>query len=243
MRPEQWATRPAPPSLVGKETMSGSAAPELAARLAAARLYVVTAASHEPAQVEDVVRAACCGGADVVQLRRKGDDALATLRLAESCRTITAAAGVLFVVNDRLDVAMAAAADGVHLGQDDLPLAAARRLWPGRVVGRSTHSLAQAVAAEAEGADYLGVGPVYATPTKPGRPAVGLSLVGSAARAVGIPWFAIGGVDASNVAAVLGAGARRIAVVRAVCDAPDVTAATRELAATLMRATAAEVVA
>jgi len=243
MRPEQWATRPAPQSLVGKETMSGSAAPELAARLAAARLYVVTAASHAPAQVEEVVRAACGGGADVVQLRRKNDDALQTLRLAERCRAVTAAAGVLFVVNDRLDVAMAAAADGVHLGQDDLPLVAARRLWPGRIVGRSTHSLAQALDAAAEGADYLGVGPVYATPTKPGRPAVGLALVGAAADAVRIPWFAIGGVEAGNMAAVLGAGARRIAVVRAVCDAPDVAAAARELASALQRSGDAQVVA
>src|SRR5579864_5694904 len=117
--------------------MPGSATPELTARLAAARLYVVTAASHAPARVEDVVRAACAGGAGVVQLRRKGDAGLETLRLAERCRRITADAGVLFVINDRLDVAMACDADGVHLGQDDLPLDAARRLWPGHIAGRS----------------------------------------------------------------------------------------------------------
>ncbi len=211
--------------------MSGSAAPDLAARLAAARLYVVTTAGHTPAQVAEVVRAACDGGAGVVQLRRKDEDALETVRLASLCRSLTARAGVLFVVNDRLDVAMAADADGVHLGQDDLPLQVARRLWPGRIVGRSTHSLAQALAAEAEGADYIGVGPVHATPTKPGRPAVGLSLVSEVAAQVRLPWFAIGGIDESNAGAVLAAGARRIAVVRAVCDAADVAGAARRLRA------------
>jgi thiamine-phosphate pyrophosphorylase len=209
--------------------MPGSAAPELAARLAAARLYVVTTAAHAPARVADVVRAACAGGAGVVQLRRKGDAGLETLRLAERCRRITGDAGVLLVVNDRLDVAMACDADGVHLGQDDLPLDAARRLWPGRLAGRSTHSLDQARAAEREGADYIGVGPVYATPTKPGRAAVGLELVAQVATVVRIPWFAIGGVDSTTVAAVVGAGAQRVAVVRAVGDAADVEAATRAL--------------
>jgi thiamine-phosphate pyrophosphorylase len=213
-----------------------------AGRLAAARLYVVTDAGHAPQRVEEVVRAACAGGADVVQLRRKGDDGLSTLRLAERCRVLTAASGVLLVVNDRLDVAMAVDADGVHLGQDDLPVAVARRLWPGRIVGRSTHSLAQALAAVGEGADYLGVGPVFATPTKPGRPAVGLSYVGEAAEGLRIPWFAIGGIDASNAAAVLGAGARRIAVVRAVCDAPDVERAARSLRS-LVEQTVSEAVA
>ena len=223
--------------------MSGSAAPELVARLAAARLYVVTAAAQTPARVVDVVRAACAGGADVVQLRRKGDDGLETLRLAERCRALTAEAGVLLVVNDRLDVAMACDADGVHLGQDDLPLDAARRLWPGRVVGRSTHTLDQALRAQAEGADYAGVGPVHATPTKPGRPAAGLDFVVQAAAHLRIPWFAIGGVDADTLGAVLAAGARRVAVVRAVCDARDVEAATRALRGAIEAQAAAEVVA
>jgi len=198
-------------------------------RLTTARLYVVTESPHDPARVADVVRAACDGGADVVQLRRKDDDTRTTLRLAERCREITAAAGAVFIVNDRLDVAMAVDADGVHLGQDDLPLATARRLWPGRAVGRSTHSLAQALEAQRGGADYIGVGPVFATPTKPGRPAVGLACVSDVATAVGIPWFAIGGIDLANVASVLDAGARRIAVVRAVCSAADVAAASRAL--------------
>lgn len=224
--------------------MSGSAAPDLHARLAAARLYVVTSAAQSPAQVEDVVRGACAGGAGVVQLRRKGEDALDTLRLAERCRAETRDADVLFVVNDRLDVAMACDADGVHLGQDDLPIDIVRRLWPCRVVGRSTHSLTQALAAEAEGADYIGVGPVYATPTKPGRPAVGLELVSAVAAAPSrIPWFAIGGIESDNLGAVVVAGARRVAVVRAVCDAADVEAATRRLAAAIGGGDVAEVAA
>lgn len=204
-------------------------------RLAAARLYVVTEAAHDASRVVDVVRAACDGGADVVQLRRKGEEGRELLRLAERCRAVTAAAGVLFAVNDRLDVAMACGADGAHLGQDDLPLAVARSLWPAGLVGVSTHSLEQAVAAAEEGADYIGVGPVFATPTKPGRPAVGLSLLREAAASVRLPWFAIGGIDASTVEAVLQAGARRVAVVRAVCSAPDVAAAARSLRAMVER--------
>jgi thiamine-phosphate pyrophosphorylase len=130
---------------------------------------------------------------------------------------------------------MAVDADGVHLGQDDLPLPVARELWPGGLVGRSTHSVAQALAAQDEGADYIGVGPVHATPTKPGRPAVGLGLLVEVAAPVGIPWFAIGGISLSNCGAVLAAGASRIAVVRAVCEAPEVAAAARALRTAVVR--------
>jgi thiamine-phosphate pyrophosphorylase len=194
------------------------------------RLYVVTDATQRAAQVLASVAAACDGGAGAVQLRRKGDAGLEDYRLAERCRQVTAAAGVLFIVNDRLDIAMACAADGVHLGQDDLPIDAARRLWPGAVVGRSTHSLEQVHAAVAQGADYIGVGPVFATPTKPGRPAVGLELVRAvAATAPAIPWVVIGGIDSGNVEAVIDAGAPAVAVVRAVCAADDPRAATDQL--------------
>jgi thiamine-phosphate pyrophosphorylase len=204
-----------------------------AERLSRMRLYVVTAATDAPERVLATVRGACAAGAEVVQLRRKDEDARLTLRLAERCREIvTPGAGTLLVVNDRVDIAMAAGADGVHLGQDDLPLTAARRLWPDGLVGRSTHSLGQALAAQAEGADYIGVGPVFATPTKPGRPAVGLELVRAVAGAgLRIPWVAIGGVDATTVGAVLDAGARAVAVVRAVTSAPDAETAARELRA------------
>jgi thiamine-phosphate pyrophosphorylase len=202
-----------------------------AERLARVRLYVITAADDPAERVLATVRAARDAGAEAVQLRRKGEDARLTLRLAERCRELLPpGGGTLFVVNDRVDIAMAAGADGVHLGQDDLPLAAARRLWPEGLVGRSTHSLGQALAAQAEGADYIGVGPVWATPTKPGRPAVGLELVRSVAAAgLGIPWVAIGGVDAANVGEVLAAGARAVAAVRAVTAATDPEAAARGL--------------
>lgn len=201
------------------------------ARLARVRLYVVTAAEDPPERVLATVGAACEAGAEVVQLRRKGEDARLVLRLAERCRALVPAGGpTLLVVNDRVDIALAAGADGVHLGQDDLPLAAARRIWPQGLLGRSTYSLAQALAAETEGADYIGVGPVWATPTKPGRPAVGLELVSAVAGAgLRIPWVAIGGVDAGNIAEVLAAGAAAVAVVRAVTAAADPAAAARRL--------------
>jgi thiamine-phosphate pyrophosphorylase len=195
----------------------------------AVRLYVITAAEDSAERTLEVARAACAGGADAVQLRRKGEPDAETLRLAERCRGVTAAAGVLFIMNDHLDLAMRASADGVHLGQDDAPIEVARRLWPGHLVGRSTHSLEQALTAQAQGADYLGVGPVYATPTKPGRPAVGLELVEAVATRLHIPWVAIGGIDASTLHTVLAAGARRVAVVRAVCGAPDPALAAADL--------------
>ena len=207
-------------------------------RAAAVRLYVVTDAGADCVATLGVVRAACAGGADAVQLRRKGDGGLETLRLAEQCRAVTHDSGVLFIVNDRLDIAMASDADGVHLGQDDLPVAVARRLWPGRLVGRSTHSLEQARAAAADGADWIGVGPVFATPTKPGRPPVGLGLVSAVAAEVTIPWVAIGGVDTGTVDRVTAAGARAVAVVRAVTAAPDVAAACRALRARVLAASA-----
>lgn len=199
------------------------------ARLAAMRLYVVTDAGQSPARTLVVVEAACRGGADVVQLRRKTDDARETLELAKRCRAITARRGALLVVDDRVDIAIAAGADGVHLGQDDLPVAAARRLWPQGLIGSSTRTSEQLLAAQAEGADYLGVGPVHATPTKPGRPAVGLELVARATELVRVPWVAIGGIDEATVGAVLEAGTSAVAVVRAVADADDVEAAARRL--------------
>lgn len=205
-------------------------APSSRERLRQVRLYVVTDAAAHPDQVVATVDAACRGGADCIQLRRKGDSDRELLRLAEACRAVTARWGVLFIVDDRLDVAMAVGADGVHLGQEDLPVAAARRLWPSGLVGCSTHSLSQAREAAAEGADYLGVGPVFATPTKPGRPPVGTELVHRVATAdLGIPWVAIGGIDGDNVAEVVAAGAPAIAVVRAVCAAADPERATRRL--------------
>ncbi|QEC50648.1 thiamine phosphate synthase [Baekduia soli] len=201
-------------------------------RLQRCRLYLVSGAAPGGRPLADVLPAALAGGVDVFQLRMKDardDEILAAAAVAAAaCRD----AGALFILNDRPDLAAAAGADGVHVGQDDLPLARARELaGPDRLVGQSTHSPAQVDAAA--GADYIGVGPVHATPTKPGRPAVGLELVGHAAAHAALPWFAIGGVDAATLGAVLAAGARRVAVVRAVADAADPAAAARGLRAIL----------
>lgn len=202
-------------------------------RLAHARLYLVTDTAPGGRDLDVVLRAALRGGVDIVQLRDKhaGDDAL--LAAAAVARAACDDAGALLIVNDRPDLALAARADGVHVGQDDLPVGAARELLgPDAIVGLSTHTPDQvddAHGAHDEQPDYLGVGPVHATPTKPGRPAVGLELVSYAARTAAHPWFAIGGIDAGNVASVLDAGARSIAVVRAVTEAQDPQGAARAL--------------
>jgi thiamine-phosphate pyrophosphorylase len=192
-------------------------------RLAAARLYLVADASAAR-WLDRALR----GGVDIVQLRDKdaSDDEL--LAAAARFRSACAAHGALFVLNDRPDLVGAAGADGVHVGQDDMPVAEARRLvGRERLVGLSTHTPAQVDGAA--GVDYIGVGPVHATPTKAGRPAVGLDLVRHAARVARVPFFAIGGIDADNAAAVVDAGARRLAVVRAIAHAADPEAAARQL--------------
>jgi thiamine-phosphate pyrophosphorylase len=200
---------------------------ELTDRLRAARLYVVSG-DAEPETQATVLRAAIDGGADVIQLRHKQAAPADLLETALGLSRYARAHGALFIVNDHLDLAVQAGADGVHLGQDDLSLEEARAAWGG-LIGRSTHGLRQAIEAQAQGADYIGVGPLFATPTKPGRPAIGLELLRSVARQVAIPWFAIGGIETANLEAVLSTGATRVAVVRAVCAAPDPRAAAREL--------------
>jgi thiamine-phosphate pyrophosphorylase len=192
-------------------------------RLATARLYLVC-----DARPREWLRAAVRGGVDMVQVREKALADGALLPLLEEAREATRRLGVPLVVNDRPDLAVLVGADYVHVGQDDLPAAAARRF--GLPVGVSTHSPAELDRAEA---DYVGVGPVHATPTKEGRPAVGLELVHYAAEHARMPWFAIGGIDAGNVADVVAAGATRVAVVRAIGDAEDPERAARELRAAL----------
>jgi thiamine-phosphate pyrophosphorylase len=193
--------------------------------LGGTRLYLVaTPRQHVPErEFLERVRAALDGGVDLLQLRCKEAEALPYLRLAERVLEIARAAGVPLIVNDRPDVALAAGADGVHLGQDDLPPDWARRvLGPGAVIGRSSHEPAHADGAMAEGASYFAVGPVWETPTKPGRRAAGLAYVEQvAARQLATPWFAIGGITLENLSQVLDAGATRVAVVRAVLDASD----------------------
>ena len=199
-------------------------------RLAHARLYLVC-----DARPRAFLDAALRGGADLVQLRDKTLDDDGLIEAARAFRAAADAHGALFILNDRPDLVDACTADGVHVGQDDDTPAAARALvGPERIVGRSTHAPAQADAADADpDVDYLAVGPVHATPTKPGRPAAGLDYVSYAARSVGKPWFAIGGLDAGNVHEVVERGATRIVVVRAITDADDPEAAARALRAAL----------
>ncbi len=192
---------------------------------AASRLYLVTGARPDLAAF---LEAAVRGGVDIVQVREKDLPDRELLPALQEARAVTRRLGVPLVVNDRPDLAVLCEADFVHVGQDDLPVSAARRFGLG--VGLSTHAKAEIDAADA---DYIGVGPVYATPTKAGRPAVGLELVSYAARTATLPWFAIGGIDAANVADVVAAGATRIAVVRAIGDATDPERAAARLRAAL----------
>jgi thiamine-phosphate diphosphorylase len=195
-------------------------------RLAASRLYLVCDASFE--RIEDAV----AGGVDIVQLRERALDDGQLLTAARRMRERTHAAGALFLVNDRPDIALLAGADGVHVGQDDLLPADVRRLVGGELlVGLSTHAPAEIEAAA--DVDYIGVGPVHETPTKPGRPAVGVELVRHAAAHAAVPWFAIGGVDPESAAAVVAAGASRLAVVRAITTAADPRAVAAALCARL----------
>lgn len=186
-----------------------------------ARLYLVTPVVPDLAAF---LEAAVRGGVDVVQVRDRRLHDGELLRALETARETTRRLGVPLVVNDRADLALLCEADLVHVGQDDLPVEAARRL--GLRVGLSTHAPAEVDAADA---DYIGVGPVFATPTKEGRPAVGLELVRHAAAHARQPWFAIGGIDATNVRAVAEAGASRVAVVRAIVGSDDPEGAAREL--------------
>ncbi len=198
--------------------------------LARARLYLVC--DERPDEFLEQVLA---GGVGLVQLRIKdGADDERILAVARRFQRMCERHDALMILNDRPDLAAAAGVDGVHVGQDDVPVDEARALvGPERLVGLSTHSPAQIEAANAAGVDYIGVGPVHATPTKPGRPAVGLDLVRYAARHAAVPFFAIGGIDAAGVPAVVRAGGSRVAVVRALTSAADPERAARALRAQL----------
>jgi thiamine-phosphate pyrophosphorylase len=202
--------------------VSSSRGPSPAADAAArAHLYLIT---HARADLGAFIEAAVRGGVDMVQIREKSLPDAELLQVLEQARSVTRSLGVPLVVNDRPDLAVVVGADYVHVGQDDLPSEAVRRF--GIPFGRSTHSPAELAAADA---DYVGVGPVHATPTKEGRPAVGLELVRHAAARAAVPWFAIGGIDVETIGPVIAAGARRVAVVRAIGDADDPGRAAREL--------------
>jgi thiamine-phosphate pyrophosphorylase len=213
-------------------------------RLAQASLYLCTDARRERGDLAEFADAALAGGVDIIQLRDKGSPGeqrfgpLEARQELEALATLADAArrhGALLAVNDRADIALAAGADVLHLGQDDLPLPVARDIIGARpVIGRSTHDPDQVAAAAAEEVDYFCVGPCWPTPTKPGRPAPGLDLVRAAAESrTGKPWFAIGGIDLARLPEVLAAGARRIVVVRAITAADDPRAAAQQLKAAL----------
>lgn len=209
-------------------------------RLSESRLYLCTDARRERGDLAEFADAALDGGVDIIQLRDKGSpgerrfgplEALDELAACEILADATRRHGALFAVNDRADVARAAGADVLHLGQRDLPLDIARDIvGPGTLIGRSSHDAGEAAAAAASAVDYFCVGPCWPTPTKPGRPAPGLDLVRTAAALdTEMPWFAIGGIDLQRLPDVLAAGARRVVVVRAITAAADPRAAAEQL--------------
>ncbi|KGI70585.1 thiamine-phosphate pyrophosphorylase [Mycolicibacterium rufum] len=210
-----------------------------------ALLYLCTDARRERGDLAEFADAALAGGVDIIQLRDKGSpgerqfgplEARAELAALEVLADAARRHDALLAVNDRADIARAAGADVLHLGQDDLPLTVAREIFTG-IVGRSTHDLDQVQAAIAEDVDYFCVGPCWPTPTKPGRAAPGLDLVRAAAHlAPAKPWFAIGGIDAQRLPEVIAAGARRAVVVRAITAADDPKAAAAQLRAMLSSA-------
>ncbi len=209
---------------------------DLRARLSDARLYLCTDARERQGDLPEFLDAVLGAGVDVVQLRQKGLEAGQELRFLEVFAAACRKHAALLAVNDRADVAYAAGADVLHLGQDDLPAAVARQiLGAGPLIGLSTHGQAQAAAASLHrAADYFCAGPVWPTPTKPGRPAPGLALIRYLAELAPIrPWFAIGGISEANLGQVLEAGADRVVVVRAITDADDPGQAARRLAARL----------
>ena len=200
-------------------------------RLQAARLYLVVEAEPPGRDLERFLRDALAGGVDMVQLRDKQADDDVLLRAASTFRSVCDEHGALFWVNERPDLALEARADGVHVGQDDLaPDEVRSAVGPELLIGLSTHSERQLEVALVSDVDQLSVGPVYETPTKPGRPATGLALIEHAARHVGErAWFAIGGIDLGNVRRVVAAGAQRVVVVRAIRDADEPRAAAAAL--------------
>ncbi len=197
-------------------------------RLRTARLYFVCDARPQGGDPEPVLRAALNGGVDIVQLREKRLDRRAIEVAGATFRRLCDTYSALFVVNDDPSLARSCRADGVHVGQDDTSVAQARsEVGPDMLIGLSTHSREQIDAAA--GVDYISVGPIWETPTKEGRPAVGLELIEYAAREATLPFYAIGGIDASNAGQVVGAGAQRLCVVRAIRDSEDPAEAATQL--------------
>ncbi|MFM2061173.1 MAG: hypothetical protein RLZZ507_843 [Cyanobacteriota bacterium] len=196
-------------------------------------LYLVTSPVDN---LLETVEASLKGGLSLLQYREKTADDLIRLDRARKLKQLCHDYGALFIINDRVDLALAVDADGVHLGQQDMPIAVARQLLgPQRLIGRSTTNPQEMQGAITEGADYIGVGPVYETPTKAGKAAAGLNYVSYAAKNCSIPWFAIGGIDASNINDVIDAGAQRVAVVRSLMQAEQPTLVTQYFISQLFR--------
>jgi thiamine-phosphate pyrophosphorylase len=205
---------------------------ERRARLAAARLYLVCGATPDASALPDLLRGAIAGGVEIVQLREKhlADEELAAV--ANAARALCERLGALLIINDRPTVAVEVGADGVHVGQEDMPVAEVRELvGPEMLIGLSTHAPQEIDAVDPVLVDYIGVGPIHETPTKLGRPAVGLELVRYAAAHAPVPFFAIGGLDAGNLGEALEAGAERVCVLRAIAAAEDPERSARSLRA------------
>jgi thiamine-phosphate pyrophosphorylase len=204
-------------------------------RLARARFYAIVDTGYVAAErIPEITRQLVAGGVDLLQFRAKKFPLAQIGNLAAAMRAIIPDDGPLFILNDHPELAAACGADGIHVGQDDLAVAEARRQAGAEVlVGKSTHSLEQAIAAEKEGADYIGVGPIFATPTKPDYAPVGPALIGRVRKATSVPQFCIGGINETTLPAVLHAGARRVVIVSALLQAADIPACCRRVRAAL----------
>lgn len=202
----------------------------VAGRFAQVRLYALLSSSMCPGSMREIARAAIAGGADVLQLREKGIPDDQFLAFAAELRELTDETGRLLIINDRPDIAAMVGADGVHLGQGDLPVAESRRLLRvGAIVGRSTHNIDQVRRAVNEGADYISIGPIFKTSTKDAGPLAGTKLLKQAAAETTLPLVPIGGINTSNISRVIKAGGRRVAICSAICCAKDPEAAAKAL--------------
>ena len=207
----------------------------MADRLARARLYAIVDLGYvEPSRVASVTEQLVLGGVDLIQLRAKKLSLDQIAQLGQTMRGIIPPKGPIFILNDHPELVRTVGADGIHVGQDDLSVAEARRQVGANVlVGKSTHALDQAIAAEKEGADYIGVGPIYATATKPDYIPVGPALIGQVRAAVRIPQFCIGGINETTLPEVISAGTRRVVIVSALLQSADIPAYCRRVRARL----------
>lgn len=191
-------------------------------------LYVITDDSFGKSHIE-IAEQAIKGGARIIQLREKRRSKKEIYHIALDLRKVTKDAGATFIVNDYLDIAMAVDADGVHLGQEDLSIDVARRIWTkGKIIGLSTHNLSEVIEAAKTGADYIAIGPIYETKTKEVRPPIGSGTIKMARAKVEVPLIAIGGINLENVSEVIRARADGVAIVSAIAGSEDIAKATRE---------------